>query len=135
MRSAMGAPAALLVTAHLIGCAFVAFVAGLVAGLGENRTPAEQTDAERLALMMLGLFGLAIVWWICLLLRRWSIAVVAFVVESVLGAVLVLRWLEESVHSDEWVYVLALAIALTGLGALAITMPVSNRASRGRNMA
>jgi hypothetical protein len=131
----MGAPAALLVTAHLIGCAFVAYMGRLVAGLGENRTPAEQTDAEQLALMMLGLFGLAMVWWICLLLRRWSIAVVAFVVESVLGAALVLRWLEESVHSDEWVHVLAFAIALTGAGALVITMPASNRLTRRRNMA
>jgi hypothetical protein len=91
----VGAPAALLVSAHLVGCAFVAYLGLLVIGLGENRTPAEQEDAERLGLAMLALLALAVGMWICLPLRRWYLAAVVFGVESAIGIVLVLSWLDE----------------------------------------
>jgi hypothetical protein len=114
----VGAPAALLTTLHLLGCAFIAWLALLVIGLGENRTSAEQESAERFGYLMFGLFGLAILVWLLLLARRWWWAVLVSGAEALVGLALVVRWLEESVHSDAWVYVTALAIALTGLGAL-----------------
>jgi hypothetical protein len=43
----MGAPAGLLVTAHLVGCALVAYMGVLAIALAKMRTPAGQADAER----------------------------------------------------------------------------------------
>ena len=124
----------LAVSLHLLLAATIAFFALLIATLGENRTPAEQSEAERAALMMLAVSALAIAWWICLLLKRWTIAVALFVAEAALALALLPFLLDESDQSDEWVYGLAVVFALTGIAALEGTMPRTNRLALGRNM-
>ena len=69
------------------------------------------------------MLGLAIAWSVCLYLRRWIIAVVAFVVECALGLDILPEWLATSVRADGWVYGSAAAFALTGIVALAETRP------------
>jgi hypothetical protein len=92
-------------------------------GLAENLTAAERSELESDVVLTYVMFGLAIAWAVCLYLRRWIIAIVAFVVECALGLDILPEWLATSVRADGWVYGFAAAFALTGIVALAETRP------------
>ncbi len=56
---------------------------------------------------------------------RWRSALVAFVIQVAIGVFVLARGLEFSDQSDEWLYVLALGIVLTGAGALTVARPLA----------
>jgi hypothetical protein len=120
--------AVFLAIAHLVGCLFVAFVGLLVIGLGENRTPDEQAEAERLGWLMIALLALGIAMVILLGFRRALLAGVAFVVQVVLG-VLVLLGIDAS-FDGLWLYVFTLGIPGTAAGMLLATASLRARDRR-----
>ena len=103
-------------TAHLVGCLAVAFLGLLVMGFGENRTPDEQAEAERLGWLMIALLALGISMVILLGLRRALLAGVGFAVQVVVG-VLVLVGIDAS-FDGLGLYVFTLGIPGTAAGML-----------------
>jgi hypothetical protein len=79
---------------------------------------AQQEDAERLGTLMIAVLLLALVWLIALGFGRLRFAAVTLCFELVIGGMVLVRGLDESDHSDGWLAVLALVVALTGIGAV-----------------
>jgi hypothetical protein len=114
----MGSPAGLLVTAHLVGCALVAYMGVLAIALAEIRTPAGQADAERVGALLIAVLLLAVAWWISLVRGNVRFAVATLCLELVLGGIVLARGLDEPDRGDGWLYALAIGVALTGIGAV-----------------
>ena len=118
----MGVPAGLLIAAHVLGCAFVAWLGWLYWALSKSEGATPGSNPEFLFLG-LPLLLLAVAMWLALVRRRRLVATALFIVEAAIGVVILLRGLELSDRSDELLYVLALAIGLTGIGAIAAAEP------------
>jgi hypothetical protein len=111
---------------YLLGCLVVAFFGLLVMGLGENRTPAEQDEAERAGLAMLAELLLAIAIVILLGLRLPTLAAVAYGVQLLLGVFILVYVLGEG-DAILWPLLFAFGLAGTGLGLLWATASMRAR--------
>ena len=115
-------PAGLLAVAHLAGCAAVALLGWLYWAMSVSEG-SEPGSEPRFAILGLALLVVAAGMSITLATGRRRLALVLLVLEAVLGAALVWNWLDVSIQSDSWVYVGAVAVKLTGLGAMAAAEP------------
>ena len=119
------APLYLLLSAYVLGCLFVGYMGWLGSALTEN-LDSEAIDQRNQAAVAAGaMLVVAIVMSVLLLRGRWRSALVAFVIQVAIGVFVLARGLEFSDQSDEWLYVIALGIVLTGAGALTVARPLA----------
>lgn len=113
----MGVPAWLLTIANVGGCAFVAWMGWLYWALSKSEGNTPGSDVTYL-LLGAALLLVAVAMCVALNRRHRLVGAILLALELGIGLAILLRGLGDSIHSDEWLYLLALGVGLTGVGAI-----------------